>query len=132
VRRPVLLSIVIGSVLIAAADRAGGQQPAPAAAPARGGVQTFDQPLPEALSPRNASYDITVRLDPARKEIKGRETIRWRNISAATTNELQFHLYWNAWRNEDSTWLREDRLRTPTPARSRDAVRRPDEPGRTT
>jgi len=129
VRRPVLLSIVIGAVLIAAADRAGGQQPAPAAAPSRGGVQTFDQPLPEALSPRNASYDITVTLDPAGKQIKGRETIRWRNISAATTNELQFHLYWNAWRNEDSTWLREDRLRTPASARRRDTVRRPDETG---
>jgi len=129
VRRPVLLSIVIGAVLIAAADRAGGQQQAPPAALPRGGVQAFDQPLPDALSPRNASYDIAVRLDPARKEIKGRETIRWRNISAAPTNELQFHLYWNAWRNEDSTWLREDRLRAPAPARSRDAVRRPDETG---
>jgi hypothetical protein len=132
VRRPVLLSIVIGAVLIAAADRAGGQQPAPAAAPSRGGVQTFDQPLPEALSPRNASYDITVTLDPAGKQIKGRETIRWRNISAATTNELQFHLYWNAWRNEDSTWLREDRLRTP--ARRVDATRcgAPTRPGQAT
>jgi len=129
VRRPVLLSIVIGAVLIAAADRAGGQQQAPPAALPRGGVQAFDQPLPDALSPRNASYDITVTLDPAGKQIKGRETIRWRNISAATTNELQFHLYWNAWRNEDSTWLREDRLRTPASARRRDTVRRPDETG---
>ena len=33
--------------------------------------------------------------------------IRWRNISAKPTSELQFHLYWNAWRNADSTWLRE-------------------------
>jgi hypothetical protein len=129
VRRPVLLSIVIGAVLIAAVDLAVGQQPAPAAVPSRGGVQTFDQPLPEALSPRNASYDITVRLDPVRKEIKGRETIRWRNISAATSNELQFHLYWNAWRNDDSTWLRESRLRAQAPARPRDVVRRPEETG---
>src|SRR6185369_3255791 len=83
----------------------------------------------EAQSPRNASYDITVQLDPARKEIKGRETIRWRNISAATTKELQFHLYWNAWRNEDSTWLRENRLRPVGTARRRDAERRPDETG---
>ncbi|HEV8395246.1 MAG TPA: M1 family metallopeptidase [Vicinamibacterales bacterium] len=128
-RRPVLLSIVIGAVLIAAVDLAVGQQPAPAAVPSRGGVQTFDQPLPEALSPRNASYDITVRLDPVRKEIKGRETIRWRNISAATSNELQFHLYWNAWRNDDSTWLRESRLRAQAPARPRDVVRRPEETG---
>lgn len=125
--RAVLPSIVIGAVLVAAAGRAGGQQPAPAAPASRGGVQAFDQPLPDAQSPRNASYDITVALDPARKELKGRETIRWRNISAATTKELQFHLYWNAWRNEDSTWLREDRLRTPAGARPRDTKQRPDE-----
>ena len=95
----------------------------------RGGVQAFDEPLPDALSPRNASYDIAVRLDPVRKELKGRETIRWRNISAATTNELQFHLYWNAWRNADSSWLREDRLAAPPARRLQDAERRPEEAG---
>jgi len=125
VRRPILLPILIGVVLIAVDGRLGGQQLAPAAA--RGGVQAFDEPLPDALSPRNASYDITVRLDPVRKTLQGRETIRWRNISSATTNELQFHLYWNGWRNDDSTWLREERLRT-TPGRPR-AARRPDETG---
>jgi len=130
VLRRVLLPVVVGAVLVAAADPgAGGQQPAQAAAPARRGVQTFDQPPAETPSPRNASYDIAVRLDPARKEIKGRETIRWRNISTATTNELQFHLYWNGWRNDDSTWLREERLRAPEPARPHDAIRRPDETG---
>jgi hypothetical protein len=127
--RRVLLTVVVGAVLIAAAyPGVGGQQPAPAP-PARGGVQAFDEPLPDAPSPRNASYDINVRLDPARKEIKGRETIRWRNISNATTNELQFHLYWNGWRNDDSTWLREDRLRAPRPLRPGDDVRRPEETG---
>ena len=132
------MSFVVGAVLVAVAGlQVGGQEPAPALAPAapaspavpasRGGVQSFDDPLPGALSPRNASYDIAVRLDPVRKELKGRETIRWRNISAATTNELQFHLYWNAWRNADSSWLREDRLATPPARRLQDARRRPEE-----
>ena len=40
----------------------------------------------------------------------GRETLRWRNISSHTATELQFHLYWNAWRNRDSTWMRERRF----------------------
>src|SRR6185436_14891391 len=31
----------------------------------------------------------------------------WRNIAAKATDELQFHLYWNAWRGPRSTWLRE-------------------------
>ena len=45
-----------------------------------------------------------------RSTIRGRETIRWRNITDQPTNELQFHLYWNAWRDAESTWLRERRL----------------------
>ena len=61
-------------------------------------------------SPRNANYDIDVQLDHAARTLTGRETIRWRNISAHPTDELQFHLYWNAWRNLESTWLRERQL----------------------
>jgi hypothetical protein len=64
----------------------------------------------EALSPRNASYTIDVRLDHAQRTLTGRERIVWRNISGQPTNELQFHLYWNAWRDTNSTWLRERRL----------------------
>lgn len=73
-------------------------------------TQTYDQPAAGALSPRNASYDIDVRLDHGARTLTGRETIRWRNISTHTATELQFHLYWNAWRNDESTWMRERRL----------------------
>ena len=72
--------------------------------------QRPDQAAAGARSPRNANYDIDVRLDHAARMLTGRETIRWRNISANPTGELQFHLYWNAWRNRESTWLRERRL----------------------
>jgi peptidase M1-like protein len=72
--------------------------------------QRYDQPLPGARSPRNASYDIEVRLEPSDRSLRGHERVRWRNISANPTSELQFHLYWNAWRNAESTWLRERRL----------------------
>ena len=61
-------------------------------------------------SPRNANYSIDVELDPASRTVTGRSVVSWRNISARPTSELQFHLYWNAWRNTDSTWMRE-RLR---------------------
>jgi aminopeptidase N len=74
------------------------------------GSQRFDQPLAGARSARNASYDIDVRLEPADRSLHGRERIHWRNVSANPTSELQFHLYWNAWRNAESTWLRERRL----------------------
>src|SRR5690349_19123995 len=61
----------------------------------------------QALSPRNASYTIAARLDPAARTIAGTETIVWRNITATTATELQFHLYWNAWQNAQTVWMRE-------------------------
>jgi hypothetical protein len=75
-----------------------------------GRVQAFDTPPAGARSPRNASYDIDVRLDHDRRTLQGRQTLRWRNISSQSATELQFHLYWNAWRNRESTWMRERRL----------------------
>ena len=59
------------------------------------------------VSPRNANYDIDVTLDPSARTLTGRETLTWRNISPNPTSELQFHLYYNAWRNSRSTWMRE-------------------------
>jgi hypothetical protein len=64
----------------------------------------------DARSPRNANYEIDAHLDDDAKSIRGRETIRWRNITDQPTSELQFHLYWNAWRDGHSTWLRERRM----------------------
>ena len=58
-------------------------------------------------SPRNANYSIDVRLDSERRTLTGREVLTWRNISSITTTELQFHLYYNAWKNTRSTWMRE-------------------------
>ena len=58
-------------------------------------------------SPRNANYSIDVRLDTGRRTLTGREVLTWRNISNSTTTELQFHLYYNAWKNTQSTWMRE-------------------------
>jgi hypothetical protein len=63
------------------------------------------------LSPRNASYTIDVRLDATERTLAGRETVTWRNLQATATRELWFHLYWNAWRNDRSTWMLEDRSR---------------------
>src|SRR6476661_9115724 len=60
-----------------------------------------------ARSPRNASYAITARLDPGSRTITGDEILTWRNTSNTTASTLRFHLYYNAWRNSDSTWLRE-------------------------
>jgi len=68
--------------------------------------------LTPPLSPRNASYTITARLDPATRIITGSETIVWRNITSRPAVDLQFHLYWNAWKNKRSTFMRERALGT--------------------
>jgi hypothetical protein len=62
------------------------------------------------LSPRNASYTITARLDPGTRTITGSETITWKNISGRPAADLQFHLYWNGWKDARSTFMRERAL----------------------
>ena len=69
-----------------------------------------------ALSPRNASYSIEARLDPATRTITGSEVITWRNVTSKPVDDLRFHLYWNAWRDDRSSWQRERKL-VRTPAR---------------
>ena len=63
------------------------------------------------LSPANASYEIEVTLDPVARTLVGKSTLIWRNIQAVPTSELWFHLYWNGWRNNRSTWILEDQVR---------------------
>ena len=87
-----------------------GRTPPPAAARAAAPRQAAAAPAAPAPSPRNANYSIDVELDPATRTLTGRGVLSWRNISARPATELQFHLYWNAWRNTESTWMRE-RLR---------------------
>jgi len=94
---------LFAAVFVTSADVAS-QRRAPAAEPAAPAA-----PAGEA-SPRNANYSIDVELDPVSRTITGRSVVSWRNISTRPTSQLQFHLYWNAWRNTDSTWMRE-RLR---------------------
>ena len=68
-----------------------------------------------ARSSRNASYVINARLDPASRTLRGEALLTWRNTAAAAAKTLQFHLYYNAWRNTRSTWMRERRLAVDTP-----------------
>ena len=58
-------------------------------------------------SARNANYTIEVSLDARAKTLRATERITWRNITHNPTSELQFHVYWNAWVDERSTWMRE-------------------------
>jgi hypothetical protein len=63
--------------------------------------------MPGPLSPRNASYRIEATFDDQHKTVTAKEHITWRNITSGAANELAFHLYMNAFKNESSTFFRE-------------------------
>lgn len=65
---------------------------------------------PTPLSPQNANYDIDVTLDPVARTLAGSETISWRNTGTVDAYSIRLHLYWNAFRHTDSTWLKQRRL----------------------
>jgi hypothetical protein len=95
-----------GAIVVAVTAR----QAAPPLAQSGSGLPDTGGVAAGVRSPRNANYDIDARLDEDARTIRGRETIRWRNITGLATSELQFHLYWNAWRDVESTWIRERRM----------------------
>jgi hypothetical protein len=87
--------------------------PQPPASPpgTAAGVRPADSTLPaSARSPRNASYTISARLDPSTRTLTGDERLTWRNTSSIPATTLRFHLYYNAWRNTASSWMRGRRL----------------------
>jgi len=57
-------------------------------------------------APKVASYKIEAKLDTERHRIAGRETIHFVNRSSAALNELWFHLYLNAFKNDKTLFLR--------------------------
>jgi hypothetical protein len=57
-------------------------------------------------------YQIEVALDTDTKIISGHQTITWTNNTEYPAEELQFHLYFNAWRNEQSSFLTSNRIAT--------------------
>ncbi len=52
-------------------------------------------------------YVIDVQLDPESHELVATATISWKNTGSVPVTELWWHLYLNAFRNEDSTFIRE-------------------------
>ncbi len=68
----------------------------------------FTAPAAALDRPRKiVDYSIEVSLDQDRKTVDGRETLKWTNPSDVPVAELRFHLYWNAFRNDRSTFFKE-------------------------
>lgn len=72
-----------------------------------GGVEVAPVAWPSGpLSPRNANYTMEVAFDPETMRIEGTQVLRWTNITEHPTQQLRYHLYYNAWRNDHSSFLR--------------------------
>jgi hypothetical protein len=52
-------------------------------------------------------YKMAARLDPATRVVKGHYTLVWKNHTTDTIPDLYFHLYLNAFKNLDSTFMQE-------------------------
>jgi len=73
--------------------------------PAAKNAEPVWPPLVES-PPKVASYTIEAKLDTERHRITGRETIHFINRSNTALNELWFHLYLNAFKNDKTLFLR--------------------------
>ncbi len=70
-------------------------------------IPMFSSPL----SPRIANYDIDVRLDVSNKQLVATELLNWQNTTSDTIYNLQFHMYLNAFKNDQSTFMKESQGR---------------------
>jgi len=61
----------------------------------------------EPLSDRAVSYQISVRLDPGPHTLEGEQSLTWRNTTTRPADELRFHLYLNAFKNDRTTFMKE-------------------------
>ena len=55
-------------------------------------------------------YRIQARLDTDTKIIQGTATITWINRASVPVEDLRFHLYYNAWRDAQSSFLTSNRV----------------------
>ncbi len=65
-----------------------------------------------SLSLEGADYQMEVMLDPDSKIVSGVQVIRWTNRTSFSAPDLQFHLYYNAWRDRRSSFLNSRRMVT--------------------
>jgi len=62
-------------------------------------------------SNRVVHYDIKGVLDWQNKRFEGQMKLTWRNTGTSTTQDLPFHLYLNAFRHPDTSYLKEKKIR---------------------
>ena len=59
------------------------------------------------VSPRIANYKIDVELDTEAKRLIGKTYLSWKNTGTSEVDHMLFHMYYNAFRNTESTFFKE-------------------------
>lgn len=74
-------------------------------------VQTFAQNkhFLSPLSARTSNYDIQLTLDTENKQVRAKQTVTFNNPSADTLWTMPFHMYYNAFKNNKTTFYTEAR-----------------------
>jgi hypothetical protein len=72
---------------------------------------TFLISADEPFCKQVANYTMNVILDTESNTISGDQFLTWTNDTEFATDELWFHLYWNAFKNDMSTFLTENSSR---------------------
>lgn len=63
------------------------------------------------ISPLQATgYQMDVRLDPSTQIISGSSVVTWTNPTQFFAPDLRFHLYYNAWKDEKTSFLNSFRM----------------------
>ncbi|MCP5103276.1 MAG: M1 family metallopeptidase [bacterium] len=71
--------------------------------------------VPDVLDGPVVKYSIDAQLLPAARKLMGSEILIWVNTTQNPVDHLRFHLYYNAFRSEKSTFLREARYYRKSP-----------------
>ena len=70
-------------------------------------IAFFNSFCQSRLSPKIASYEIDLRLDVNEKKVFADQKLIWKNPSEKPVKELQFHIYYNAFKNTESTFMKD-------------------------
>ncbi len=70
---------------------------------------SFSIALAQPLSNRIANYTIDVHLNPQSHSINATEILDWHNTSNQSIDNLYFHLYPNAFKSKNTTYMSEER-----------------------
>src|SRR5690606_19984128 len=70
-------------------------------------TETVQKPKPVTLSNRVTEYHIDVHLNEAEKKLRGTQTVTWKNPGKNAVSELYWHLYPNAFKGPNTTFMRE-------------------------